>query len=340
MKSFNLKSVKGPLLKQILPFFLVSIAIVFTLVFFIHPKGSYSRLFYLYLNGSLFFLSAVAYFLTFKEHYKVALYFSFIITIVGTWSPLIFYSQQGSEYMFMVIYLVLPILYSSIQFSLSFTLIFTLTQIIFVLFITMSTPFLTLFDQTNFIFFMILISFFGIITNNVSKAKTKELQEGAIQDHLTGLFNRRYLDATVINIIKQKGSKDLYFGVVMCDVDNFKRYNDTYGHSTGDIILQRVAKVLLEETRLHDIVCRYGGDEFVVITTNSDKEHVYKTASHLSKRIHNMDFTELGDSFPAVSLSMGIAIYPFNGTTYEELLDCADQNLNKAKKSGKNRVAY
>ena len=340
MKNEILKSLKGSLLQRILPFFLGALIVGAIVIIFVGSKVNILLDSYLILIGTLFILTIIAYIFTLKKSYRVSLYLTLLITIIGVWAPLLFNVQSGKQDIFILMYLVLPILYSSLVLPLTFTLIFTLVQIGFIMYVGIVSVYLSPFDKGNLLFFIVLIAFFGILTNHVSNSKNKEYHEGAILDYLTGLFNRRYLDVTLIDWIKKNTSQDTLFGVIIADIDNFKNYNDNFGHSIGDSILQKVAVCLSEEVKHPNIVCRYGGDEFAIIVVNPIEPGISKVAKRIQDKIKGIDYSQLGVDISEVTLTMGLSVYPMDGLTYKEIIDAADKNLIEAKKRGKDRIAY
>ena len=157
----------------------------------------------------------------------------------------------------------------------------------------------------------------------------------AIRDGLTGLYTHRYFQERLEEEITKSKRYGAPISLIMMDTDNFKKYNDTYGHPEGDKLLQRIAKYLRETLRESDIICRYGGDEFTIILPNIDK----KTAVAIAKRIHaNFDKVNLPGREVRVTTSIGVATYPIDATTKDELIKAADTNLYKAKQRGRNTI--
>lgn len=164
-----------------------------------------------------------------------------------------------------------------------------------------------------------------------------ELREQAIRDPLTGLFNRRYLQETLEREFSRAKREALTISILIMDIDHFKQINDTFGHPAGDYILQEFGKLLQECVRLEDIVCRYGGDEFVVVMPGANIAAACERAEQiratfLARRIAFEDH-ELH-----ATLSLGAAAYPRHGLSADEVLSNADQALYQAKQAGRNRI--
>lgn len=162
------------------------------------------------------------------------------------------------------------------------------------------------------------------------------LREQSVRDHLTGLFNRRYLEETLERELLRATRKHLSLGVIMLDVDHFKRFNDTAGHAAGDVILRELGARLLESVRREDIASRYGGDEFTVILPDASLPVTRKRAELL--RGITLQIPLIEQELASVNLSLGVAVFPANGTTSAELLKAADDALYRAKAAGRNRV--
>ena len=165
----------------------------------------------------------------------------------------------------------------------------------------------------------------------------EQLREQAIRDYLTGLFNRRYMQETLPRELARARRDSSPLSIMIMDLDHFKRVNDTYGHRAGDHYLQALAELLKQHTRAGDIVCRYGGEEFVVIMPGAELSNCRQRGEQL-----RIDIAELRVKFSGkdlnVTVSIGIAAYPDHGKNGEEILIMADRALYQAKHSGRNMV--
>ncbi|GAB4494724.1 MAG: hypothetical protein Fur0016_31940 [Anaerolineales bacterium] len=163
------------------------------------------------------------------------------------------------------------------------------------------------------------------------------LREQAIRDPLTGLYNRRYLDETLEREIARAERDNLPIGILMLDIDHFKKVNDTYGHEAGDLILKSLAEILLQESRRSDIACRYGGEEFCIIMVGAPLPIAWQRAE--SWRKHFAEFAlDYKHHILQATLSIGIAVYPEHGANANKVIRAADQALYAAKQAGRNRV--
>lgn len=161
-----------------------------------------------------------------------------------------------------------------------------------------------------------------------------ELRRLATTDALTGLYNRRFLDATLHTEYTRAVRGRSPLAVVMFDIDHFKRFNDTHGHDLGDRVLQMVAGCLRELMRPFDHPCRYGGEEFVAILPGMSAEEAAKLAENLRLKVAQTPIQGLN-----VNVSLGVAGYPvIQVANAEELMEAADAALYRAKEGGRNRV--
>jgi len=132
--------------------------------------------------------------------------------------------------------------------------------------------------------------------------------------------------------------KKTSLGLMLLDVDNFKQYNDRHGHDAGDEVLRGISTFLLGHLRMTDIVCRYGGDEFAIILSESDEIALFKTAEKIREEIKLLKVMYLGVSLEPIAVSLGLAIANKHGVTRNELVLHADNSLLAAKQQGKDRI--
>ena len=179
------------------------------------------------------------------------------------------------------------------------------------------------------------------IAISLANLKLREtLQHQSFRDSLTGLYNRRYLEATIIRELHQATRNHQSLSIIMMDIDYFKSFNDTWGHDAGDAILRAIGNFLQENVRNSDIPCRYGGEELVVIMPNSSIENTKTRAEEIRHGIKQLKVHIEGKELASISVSVGIATYPHHGTTYEQLFRLADEALYHAKQNGRDCVFY
>jgi diguanylate cyclase (GGDEF)-like protein len=163
------------------------------------------------------------------------------------------------------------------------------------------------------------------------------LSELVIRDPLTGLFNRRYLDESLEREIARARRSGTPLGVMMIDIDHFKHINDTFGHSVGDQVLVGVSRCMQSMARGEDILCRYGGEEFVLVMTASHAV-IHERAERVREGVRGLNIVHLDRHIGQVTISIGIAIHPDHGVTAFDAMQAADAALYRAKESGRNRT--
>jgi diguanylate cyclase (GGDEF)-like protein len=163
------------------------------------------------------------------------------------------------------------------------------------------------------------------------------LEEQAVRDSLTGLYNRRYLDDALPRELQRAQREKYPVAIVLADIDRFKRVNDTYGHQSGDIVLQALANLLKENVRGGDLPCRWGGEEFVLVLPRMSLEHALARADALRKSFSALKL-ELEGRSVSLTLSAGVAVYPGHGAAVADLLHAADEALYEAKNGGRDQV--
>jgi diguanylate cyclase (GGDEF)-like protein len=165
----------------------------------------------------------------------------------------------------------------------------------------------------------------------------KKLLEQSIRDPLTKLFNRRYLEATLVRELKRAERNKEAVGILVMDIDFFKRFNDTMGHDAGDALLARFAILLEQNVRKEDIVCRYGGEEFVIVLPKANLQQAIDRAEKICEATRKLKING-SEKITAVSVSIGVSEYPMHGTTGPDLITIADSALYRAKHNGRDQV--
>ncbi len=166
----------------------------------------------------------------------------------------------------------------------------------------------------------------------------KQLQQRAIQDELTGLYNRRFLEGHFQKQLAMASRYEQPLAVLMLDIDLFKTINDRFGHDAGDRVLRSFSVNLSQTIRASDVVARWGGEEFVVILPSTIGHAAKALAEKIRKSIEALSFEEQVPGLDGITVSIGTAAYPDDGTTEELLLKSADLALYRAKQRGRNRV--
>lgn len=164
------------------------------------------------------------------------------------------------------------------------------------------------------------------------------LRAQAVRDPLTGLFNRQYLDETLLREFRSARRRKAPFSLAMLDIDHFKIFNDTYGHAAGDEVLKELGKVLRDAMRASDIACRYGGEEFVLVLLDADLAVALPSVERICLEIKRKQCLYRGQALPGITVSAGLAQYPVHATSPDELLRAADEALYAAKRAGRDRV--
>ncbi|MEI6857465.1 MAG: GGDEF domain-containing protein [Psychrilyobacter sp.] len=178
------------------------------------------------------------------------------------------------------------------------------------------------------------------VKNIQKNVRERELKAIARMDSLTGVYNRQGLTTFLEDEIIKKKVFQSDFSIIMIDLDNFKNINDVYGHVFGDFILKGICKIFMEETSRLDKVCRYGGEEFIIILPDTNETDVFKVGERLRGEIDSREFGNKEKKIKTkVSISGGVIEYE-EGLSIEELIDRADKLLYKAKRLGRNKILY
>jgi diguanylate cyclase (GGDEF)-like protein len=172
------------------------------------------------------------------------------------------------------------------------------------------------------------------------KRTNELLLELSNTDHLTGLFNRRYLMDALAKEVQRSMRKGGNLSLIILDIDHFKKVNDQYGHLQGDLVLQKVAQLLQKELRNYDIAARYGGEEFIAVLPDAALEEAVFVANRMRTSVQSTKFSgELSQT--SLTISLGVAQFSKEScTTEDEFIKRADDALYRAKANGRNRVEF
>lgn len=160
----------------------------------------------------------------------------------------------------------------------------------------------------------------------------------SIRDPLTGLYNRRYMEETLTRELARAARRSETVAVAFCDLDHFKQFNDTFGHEAGDLALREIGSLLKSQVRVGDIACRFGGEEFLLILPDATAEVARERAESIVGQAQKLGFSQRGRTLGGITVSIGVAVFPDQGASAEELLHAADQALYRAKQEGRDRV--
>lgn len=194
---------------------------------------------------------------------------------------------------------------------------------------------LTLAEQRN----ALLLEMTELVAMALAGLKLRsKLESQSIRDGLTNLFNRTFMEIALDRELQMAGRRKSSLAVLMLDIDDFKVFNDTYGHQAGDEVLRQVAKAFTESVRIEDIVCRYGGEEFVILLPDISETLALERAETIRRNVGCLPAEFRGRTLEQVSVSIGVAMYPNPAKDALDLLRLADSALYEAKQGGRNQT--
>jgi diguanylate cyclase (GGDEF)-like protein/PAS domain S-box-containing protein len=183
-------------------------------------------------------------------------------------------------------------------------------------------------------------TFAGQVGLSIANIRLREaLRTQSVRDALTGLYNRRYLEEVLAREVRRAARAGQSLGILMIDLDHFKSFNDTYGHDAGDVVLRETGASLTKSIRAEDFVCRFGGEEFVVILPTADLAASSMRAERLRMQMKELTVLHQGRSMGMLTISIGVAVFPEHGTSPKELMAAADAALYEAKRNGRDQIA-
>ena len=174
---------------------------------------------------------------------------------------------------------------------------------------------------------------------SIASLKLREaLKDQSIRDPLTGLYNRRFMQESLDRELLRARRTNRPFTVMFIDIDHFKRFNDSFGHDAGDLVLQVFAKTLVNHFRGGDIICRYGGEEFALVLPDSSLKDAERRANDLRAEVKKLSINHRNTILDPITFSVGLAAFPEHGSTAEELFRIADKCLYDSKTQGRDRI--
>jgi len=179
----------------------------------------------------------------------------------------------------------------------------------------------------------------GQIALSIASLRLREaLKDQSIRDPLTGLYNRRFMQESLERELLRARRTNRPFTVMFIDIDHFKRFNDTFGHDAGDLVLQIFAKALTNFFRGGDIICRYGGEEFALVLPDSSLKDAERRGNDLRVEVKKLSITHRNTVLEPITFSVGLSAFPEHGSTAEELFRVADKCLYDSKNQGRDRI--
>jgi diguanylate cyclase (GGDEF)-like protein/PAS domain S-box-containing protein len=194
-------------------------------------------------------------------------------------------------------------------------------------------------ENTQVVLQRIASSAAGQIALSIASLKLREaLKDQSIRDPLTGLYNRRFMQESLDRELLRARRTNRPFTVMFVDIDHFKRFNDSFGHDAGDLVLQVFANTLVNHFRGGDIICRYGGEEFALVLPDSSLKDAERRANDLRVEVKKLSINHRNTILEPITFSVGLAAFPEHGSTAEELFRVADKCLYDSKTQGRDRI--
>lgn len=335
----NSLDLRPKLLKKLHPFMLGIVLIALLAVLAPVSYHNPDKKAYTLLLAFLFILLLVSLFVLRKGYYLFSAFLIVAVAFIGTWASFLINSRAVLCDFFPLVYITGSIILSSLFLPIAATFAVIASHAVLLVLVVLKTPILQTQNWPSFFIFILFVSLLSTIANHLIKTQINQLQESSIRDHLTGLFNRRYFEETLKNKLKRVQSVNYSLGILLLDVDYFKRFNDTYGHDAGDAVLIELANMMIHHFDISISICRYGGDEFAILLPKTQKEELMLLAETLVKKVRNHVVMYKGKSLGSMTISCGCAIYNHTTEDITEFVKRADQALYQAKEKGKDQVS-
>jgi diguanylate cyclase (GGDEF)-like protein len=297
-------------------------------------------------------LFSFALWLNHKGRYYISALITVTTAIVGPWSSLFFDPAILRGDFVPLVHIALSILLSSVLLPPTYTILVASAQWVGLIYLSVFVVSGTVLNWPSFLAFFFFLTTLSLLSNfvieqdiqeiheqaRILSIREKQLKEESIRDHLTGLFNRRYLDETLERELHRAERNQSSLGVIMLDIDHFKVCNDTYGHAAGDVFLVELGKILKTTIRHADIACRYGGEEFLLILPDAVLDVVLDRAENIRMQAAALRVDYNGVALDPLTISVGVSMFPQHATTCTSLIKAADDALYQAKRTGRDRI--
>jgi diguanylate cyclase (GGDEF)-like protein len=327
-----------------------SALLFFVLIFIQRSSDTKLPLMSLIIGMIMFFL--IAFGLNHIGKFQLAASLTVLAVLLGTWAAIAVDRTLLDINIFPYLYLVVSVLLCSILLSTRLTVVLIVVQSIALLLLPHFRPELSSLDFQSLVIFVFFVSMLCAVSTFISGQDLRQidlqtgellkregmLRELSVRDALTGLYNRRYLEETLERELSRAARKGLPVGVIMIDIDHFKIYNDNNGHGAGDAVLRQLGEFLRGHVRGSDIACRYGGEEFTLILPEATREVTRQRAELVCKEAMHLHTRFEGQSLQPITLSLGVAVFPADGSTHQTVLSSADSALYCAKRKGRDQV--
>ncbi len=317
-----------------------------------NPAGATLRTIYVGLITAFMVVLLAAYALNRSGRYTASAWLTVVAGLMAPWGTALLELNVDRGNFGPLIYTVLPVFLCSILLSAAATILVASTQIIALFFIPLLYPPSTTTNWPNLIMFVLFLSVISVVAAIITQqdmaeierqsrrlaASEAQLRELSVRDALTGLLNWRYLQETLERELLRAQRAQGALGIIMIDLDHFKRFNDTYGHALGDVLLRELGALLLAQVRGSDVACRYGGEEFILLLPDASPEVTRERAERIRAGASRLVVRQAGRAVEPVTLSIGLAAFPQDGATSEALLKAVDDALYRAKREGRDRI--
>ena len=334
------------LLAWMLLFIILFSLVILVVILVFNPQHNPQIHQYAILISGLATFFALAYMLNRAGSYTIAATLLVASAIVPPWASLSFDPSILQGDFVPLTYITLSVLLSSILLPTYTTIVLAVFQMAGLILVVLLNSAFSSFNWFSFLAFVFLLSGLSILANSIIQRNIKQinaqahqlvlnevhLHELSIRDHLTSLFNSRYLEEMLDVEIQRAARRQYSLGIIVLDVDHFKRINDTLGHTAGDAVLRELGTFLARNIRQSDSAYRYGGDEFVVLLPDTSRDTTEERAEQIRNGVRNLQFPM------SITTSLGVATFPHDGATGEAIFKSADSALYQAKHEGRDHV--